>query len=242
VPCLSSAGQKDPTRAIPPRAQGDERLRIGLVHGSTWDARDAQTNFPIAKDAVLERGLDYLAIGDTHGFRFVPPERLQPPTVYPGTPEQTAFDERDAGHVAIVFINRQHRSRVEKARVGRWVWEEATVHSVDALRALCARNDLTNHVLRLNVEMKVGPAAYEETGRLLELLSGTSATQGRVGVLDLNSEGLQLDVSSIEDAANELPEVLQAAVAKLKQAATVAETRAAAERALFHLLHLARSR
>ena len=41
------------------------------------DAKDWQTNFPIHVDAVLERGLDYLAIGDTHGFRYIPPGRQQ---------------------------------------------------------------------------------------------------------------------------------------------------------------------
>ena len=52
-------------------------------------------------------GLDYLAIGDTHGFRYVPPDRKHPPTIYPGAPEATAFDEKDPGCVAVVFINRQ---------------------------------------------------------------------------------------------------------------------------------------
>jgi DNA repair exonuclease SbcCD nuclease subunit len=242
VPCQSSAGQGDPTRLIPPRAAGDERVRVGLVHGSTFDLPEAQTNFPIARDAALERGLDYLAVGDTHGFRFVPPERLQPPTVYPGTPEQTAFDERDAGQVGIVFINRQRRARVERARVAQFQWEVVQVDSIDQLRALAARHDLANRVLRLRLELRVGVAEYEEARQLLDVLAGTSATQGRVGVLALEDEGLTLDVTSVDERQAELPEVLQAAVAKLKLAAADASTRAVAERALYHLLRLARDR
>jgi DNA repair exonuclease SbcCD nuclease subunit len=242
VPCRSAAGQKDPTLLIPQRAPGDERIRVGLVHGSTWDTVDAQTNFPIDRDAVLTRGLDYLAIGDTHGFRFVPPERQQPPTVYPGTPEQTAFDERDAGNVALVFINRQRRSRVEKARVASWVWEEVRVHSLPELRALCSRNDLANRVLRLRVEAQVGAVEYEEAQHLLDVLRGTDAAAGRVGVLEVDQTHLTLDLGSLDARQAELPEVLQAAVAHLKLVAQDPQQRPVAERALFHLLRLARAR
>src|SRR4051794_41035299 len=40
VPCMSRAGQRDPTESIPNRDAGDERIRIGMVHGSTFDAKD----------------------------------------------------------------------------------------------------------------------------------------------------------------------------------------------------------
>ena len=45
VPCFSKAGQRDPTEAIPKRATGDEGIRIGMVHGSTFDARTARRTF-----------------------------------------------------------------------------------------------------------------------------------------------------------------------------------------------------
>ena len=68
---------------------------------------------------LFERGLDYLAIGDTHGFRFVPPDRTVPPTIYPGAPEPTAFDEQEPGHVAVVFINRRRVATVRPERVAQ---------------------------------------------------------------------------------------------------------------------------
>ena len=52
-----------------------------MVHGSTFDAVDCQTNFPIAKEAGAVRGFDYLAIGDTHSFRNVPDKDTRPPVV-----------------------------------------------------------------------------------------------------------------------------------------------------------------
>ena len=79
-------------------------IRIGCVHGTTFDIAGFETNFPIRQDAGQQRGLDYLAIGDTHSFRDVNEKLPWPavPTVYPGAPEPTAFDEKNAGNVAIV--------------------------------------------------------------------------------------------------------------------------------------------
>jgi DNA repair exonuclease SbcCD nuclease subunit len=240
VPCMSRAGQSDPTLKIPERAAGDKRIRIGMVHGSTFDAADCQTNFPIAADAAVSRGLDYLAIGDTHGFRFVPPDRLRPPTIYPGAPEPTAFDEKDPGHVAIVLMTRQREARVHKERVAVWTWEEASVQSLEALRALVGRTDLHNRVLRLRVEMQVAAAEYEEVDRLLQELEGTEARTGKVGVLELDRSELELDRESVASYCESLPPLLQAAAARLRAAAENPDERPAAERAIYHLLRLSR--
>ena len=68
------------------------------MHGSTFDLQGYQTNFPIARDAPQQRGLDYLAVGDTHGYREIP-ENGVAPIVYPGAPEPTRFGESGAGSV-----------------------------------------------------------------------------------------------------------------------------------------------
>jgi DNA repair exonuclease SbcCD nuclease subunit len=240
VPCVSKSGAQDPTEAIPPRALGDERIRIGMVHGSTFDVKGCQTNFPIAADAARVRGLDYLAIGDTHGFRLVPPDCLHPPTIYPGAPEPTAFDEEGPGHVAVVFINRQRRATVKKERVARWTWEEREVTTLDGLRELARRADLGDRVLRLRVEMRVSAPEYDEAERLLEELEGTPAKHGRAGVLDLDRQGLELETSNVEAYCAELPDVLKSAVRRLTTAAEDPATRLAAQRALVHLYRVSR--
>jgi DNA repair exonuclease SbcCD nuclease subunit len=238
VPCLSRAGQNDPTAKIPERAPGDTRIRIGMVHGSTFDA--AETDFPIDKDAAVQRGLDYLAIGDTHGFRFVPPERVRPPTIYPGAPEPTAYDEKEPGNVAIVLMTRQREARVIKERVAHWTWEETRVDSIDALRELVRRSNLHNRVLRLLVEMRVPAPEYEEAERLIEELVGTDAKHGKVGVLELDKNQLTLDTDSVASYCAALPPVLQAAIERLRTAAENPGEREAAERALYHLYRLSR--
>ncbi|MEI8254400.1 MAG: DNA repair exonuclease [Deltaproteobacteria bacterium] len=240
VPCMSKAGQRDPTLAIPKRAPGDDRIRIGMVHGSTFDMKDCQTNFPIDVDAALTRGLDYLAIGDTHGFRFVPPDRQHPPTIYPGAPEQTAFDEKDAGSVAVVLVNRQRRATVRAERVAYWTWEEIHVTTLAQLTDLSRRQDLEQRVVRLCVEMKLSAPDYEVAEDLLEGLEGTDARHAAVGILDLDRQGLDLDTSNVDTFCTDLPEVLQSAVRRLKKDADDPEKQAAAQRALFHLYRISR--
>jgi DNA repair exonuclease SbcCD nuclease subunit len=235
VPCMSRAGQRDPTESIPNRAAGDERIRIGMVHGSTFDAKDWQTNFPIDKDAVLKRGLDYLAIGDTHGFRFIPANREHPPTIYPGAPEATAFDEKEPGYVAVVFFNRQRVATVRPERVARWTWEERTVTTPADLKALGRRSDLGDRVLRLHVNMRVSAPEYDEAEILLEELQGTPARHARVGVLDLDRQGLELETSTVDQYCTDLPDVLRSTVNRLKLVAEDPAQRAVAEKALFHL-------
>lgn len=241
VPCRSKAGQRDPTESIPPRESGDDRIRVGMVHGSTFDAADWQTNFPIHADAALRQGLDYLAIGDTHGFRFIPPDRKVPPTIYPGTPEPTAFDEQEPGNVAVVFINRRRVATVRPERVAKWTWEEASVTSMAELRSLAGRSDLTNRVLRLTVRMEVSAPEYEEAEFLLEALQGTPARHARVGVLALDRDGLALQTETVAEHCQDLPAELQSAVRRLQQvAAQDTGQKPVAERALYHLYRTAR--
>lgn len=236
APCRSQAGQKDLALSLPARQAGDERIRVGLVHGSTFDLKDCQVNFPIAKDAVLQRGFDYLAIGDTHGFRIVPPE-AEVPTVYPGAPEPTSFGDREPGHVAIVLIRNNRKALVRKERVARWTWETCTVHSLDELRQLRSR-DLTQHVLELKVEMRLSASDYQAAELLLQELQGNDAVRPRVGVLKLDVQRLELDTTNIEEFFATLPAPLQETARRLK-----AEERSQPElarRALYHLYQLAR--
>lgn len=236
-PCTSRAGQTDLADSLPDRAEGDERIRIGLVHGQTFDIEGHQTNFPIARGTALKRGLDYLAIGDTHAFREVEPDAAAP-TVYPGAPEATNFGERDTGNVALVFFPRDRRRRamVRAEPVGRWTWREETCTSLAALRALLTDPHLRRTVLRLVLEMEVPMADYDAAERLLGELSGSMAASPRAGVLTVDRERFRLATDApIEFGAN-LPEAVRVTVDRLRtRAATEPEV---AGRALHHLYRL----
>lgn len=237
-PCRSRAGQDDPTQALPARAPGDERIRIGMVHGSTFDAVDCQTNFPIAKDAAAQRGFDYLAIGDTHSFRNVPHD-ARPPVVYPGAPEATTFGEPGAGNVVAVFVSRARRVMFRADRVASWTWEERTIRALDELRALKSAPNLARTVLRLILELRLTAHELEEAEAILAELKGTNATHGRVGILQLVRHQMVLDTRGIEASFTELPEVLRATVAQLQELERGDQPEVARE-ALYHLFRLVR--
>lgn len=214
TPCRSRAGQDDPTLSIPRRQPGDERIRIGMVHGNTFDMEGHQTNFPIGREAASRQGLDYLAIGDHHGYRQVPPLE-GPPAVYPGTHEPMTFGESRPGNVTVVSVDRYRKARPKVEQVCHWTWEDMTCRSIAELRNLCLV-DRKSNVLRLKLEFKASAPEYEEVEKILRELRGTDAVIGRVGIMQLDRTGLVLDTSNIDAAFDHLPEVLQATVDRLK--------------------------
>ena len=242
-PCTSAAGDTKLVGSLSKREDGDERIRIGLIHGQTFDIPGHQTNFPIPAGSADALGLDYLAIGDTHAFRDVEPN-AHAPTVYPGAPEATNFGERDTGHVALVFfpLDRRRRALVRKERVGSWTWCDKTCHSLPELRALMDEANLANTVLRLTLDMTVPMTEYDEAERLLTELGGSEAATPRAGVLHVHRENLRLDANSGDDL-EDLPPVLQATKDRLLRLASGDDLRQKeqAERALHHLYRLLRN-
>jgi DNA repair exonuclease SbcCD nuclease subunit len=233
VPCRSQAGADDPTVRIPARQPGDTRIRIGLVHGQTFDVVGHQMNFPIGADATQLRGLNYLAIGDTHGFRELPPKTA--PAVYPGTPEATTFGESDTGHVAIVFFPRQGRPPiVQKHPVHRWRWRVEQCMSFAQLEGL-RREDLKDCVLRLALEMEVSISERARVEDILQELQGNQAVCGKAGVLQTDVAGLRVSVHDTSDFDDALPDVLKSVVARLQ--AQAAEPDGEVARQAMVLLH-----
>ena len=78
----------------------------------------AESGNPIAGDRTDRARLDYLALGDWHGFL-----EIAARTFYSGTPEPDRHRANEPGHVAIVEIEAAGMApRVEKVRVGRFRW------------------------------------------------------------------------------------------------------------------------
>ena len=238
-PCTSHAGQSDLAESLPTREPGDERIRIGLIHGQTFDIEGHQTNFPIAAGSAEALGLDYLAIGDTHAYRDVEPD-APAPTIYPGAPEATNFGEQGTGNVAVVFfpLDRRRRARAQPERVGTWTWRDERCHSLVELKALRADPGLRHTVLRLTLGMALPMAEYDEAERVLAELAGSEATTPRVGVMTVDRAGLRLAADGPIDLDESLPDALKVAAERLRiRAATEPDV---AGRALHHLYRLAR--
>ena len=195
--------------------------------------------FPIAGDAAEKRGLDYLALGDTHSFREIDDE-AKAPTIYPGAPEATSFDEEGAGNVALIFfpLDRGRRATVERQRVATWTWREETCSTLPTLRELSLDETLRKSVLRLRLDMEVSLDEYDGVENLLLDLGGSLSAHPRVGVLEVDREGLRLQEASRDDFPEDLPPVLAAVVDRLSDGLASDSKRSA--RALHHLYRLVR--
>ena len=235
VPCLSKAGAGDPVEKIPVRVPGDETVRVGLVHGTTFDLANHEMNFPIRAGGAHARGLDYLAIGDTHGYRLV---QEDPPVVYPGAPEPTAFDEVDPGHCVLVcFTRTRGRALLRKLPVARWRWRDEMICDLSALRALAAEN-LRSTVLRLSFDLEVDLHERDEIERVIDDLAGNDARHGRAGVVDADRTGIRIRTSSLRGMFPPgLSSVLMTVVEHL-QGIAVADDPTAARRAGIALFKL----
>jgi DNA repair exonuclease SbcCD nuclease subunit len=216
VPCRSRSESRDLAMSLLPRREpGDRRIRIGMVHGQTFDLPGCQMNFPIGRGVAESKGLDYLAIGDTHGFRDVTPDG-HAPTVYPGAPEPTHFGEKKPGHAVVAYFpkDRRRRALVREEPVAHYTWEVATVTSLEELERLAAR-DLSQHVLRLVLQLQARLDELDAIERILVELEGTEALHGKVGVLQLDRSRLTLETSKMEAALDGAPDVLRNVAARL---------------------------
>jgi DNA repair exonuclease SbcCD nuclease subunit len=172
TPCFSKAGAPDAAMKLPTREAGDERIRIGLIHGQTWDRSAA--HFPISKQAAAERGLDYLALGDTHSFEEVTTGETGP-IVYCGTPEPSRFGEDAPGKIVFARFRRAgQRPQIDRQHVGRFHWREEKINRLSELADL-VQEDLSSAVLRLKLHLTVSVAEDTQLERLLDRLRGTDA-------------------------------------------------------------------
>jgi len=242
VPCASKAGASDPVEKIPSRRAGDDSVRVGLVHGTTFDLPNCDMWFPIRADGARTRGLDYLAIGDTHGYRVV---QDNPPVVYPGAPEATSFDEVDPGNVVLACFSRSRgRPLLRKVPVARWRWRDQLIRDLPTLRALAAE-DLRATVLRLAFDLDVDLKERDEVQQILDDLIGNEAKHGRAGVVTADVAGIRIRITSLADAfPPNLPPVLQTAIEALQALAGGDEVDVArrARLALYKLLTLTQPR
>ncbi len=179
-PLTQRHSPEDPTRRLPPKPSGHGRVHVVLAHGGVLDfSEDTETPNRIDLRAVLDKGYDYLALGDYHS-----PMRLGPRAWYAGTPEGTRFAEKDPGHVLLVSIEAPGAEPVvERVAVGRtrWVTHTARFHEDADVERLAAWFDgfpersWTLVQLRLEGELSLSGRAKldrlldDERGRLCHL-------------------------------------------------------------------------
>jgi len=238
-PCRGASSSKDQAMGLPAREAGDARIRIGMVHGMTFDLEGYQANFPIRRDAAFERGFDYIALGDTHSFRDTATQG-RPPMVYPSAPEPTRFGERNAGNVAMVLVTRNRRVQLREQPVARWTWREETVDDVDALQRL-SRENLRQTVLRLTVRGFFSPADFQAAEEICSRIVGGDLVDGLAGACLCDRTDMSLDAVGAERFFEECPDEIRTAAKRLEaMSLTTTPEAPIAKKALLKLYRLAR--
>ena len=124
-PVTSRFPGRDLTDWMPDCATPEGHLRIGLAHGgvvdfgSEYDGRET-----IPPDRADSARLDYLALGDWHGF--VP---FGQRTLYSGSPERDRFKHQGRGVcLAVTIPGPASKPLVSEVETGRFDWCEAPLH------------------------------------------------------------------------------------------------------------------
>ena len=120
-PVPSRSPGRDATEWMPGCTTPEGSLRIGLAHGGivTFGSEDdgAET---ISPDRVSSAGLDYLALGDWHGFM-----RVGDRTFYSGSPERDRFKHRGQGIcLAVTIPGPGAVPKVAEFVTGRFDWHD----------------------------------------------------------------------------------------------------------------------
>lgn len=108
----------DPTASMVDMATPPGALRIGMGHGSIieFGASGESANL-IPPDRAQSAGLDYLALGDWHGFL-----KVGDRTAYSGTPETDRFGRDEPGACVAADVRQGVTPAIERVETGRYRW------------------------------------------------------------------------------------------------------------------------
>ena len=123
---------------MPDCATPEGHLRIGLAHGGVLtfgSENDGRETIPI--DRARSAGLDYLALGDWHGF-----VKLADRAFYSGSPERDRFKHQGRGIcLAVTILGPRAVPQIEEIETGRFDWSEVELQltpAQDAAQAFAA--------------------------------------------------------------------------------------------------------
>lgn len=232
APCSDQPETGDPTIWMSQAGTPDGAKRIGVAHGPMLSFGKHSAGAVIDSNRAIDAGLDYLALGDWHGWT-----QFGDRTLYPGTPEPDRFRE-ESGFASLVTIpDGQGSPEITRCPTAQFHWLKRTIDPAAEPDAAVALDRLM-------------PAGVSRRDVILSLLlSGTIRPEARaawmrtVDDLGLSLQSLEVDHSQLTTlvTADDLDlidrqGVLRAAADDLLTASTdeeqTADERAAASLAL----------
>jgi DNA repair exonuclease SbcCD nuclease subunit len=91
------------------------RWNVALVHGNLLIGDEDETPRPIRPEDIAASGMNYVALGDWHGYG--EHTRGAVTAAYSGSPEPTAFNQENAGYVASVHLD-ENGTHLEPLKIG----------------------------------------------------------------------------------------------------------------------------
>ncbi|HNP15116.1 MAG: exonuclease SbcCD subunit D [Agrobacterium albertimagni] len=203
----------DPTAAMVDMATPPGALRIGLAHGSITEFGATGDSFNlIPPDRAKSAGLDYLALGDWHGFLTVGDR-----SAYSGTPEIDRFGRDEPGGSIGVNLRSNETPQLERIETGRYRWlsRRWNVESLEdfdrELAALRVEARLSDVLLSLQI---AGVASLADRVAVMSAVEGRLAHELRH--LDLDMEGLIARPTAEDVARIDVQGALAGATASLQ--------------------------
>ena len=207
----------DPSAAMVDMTTPPGALRIGLAHGSITEfGATGESSNLIPPDRAKSAGLDYLALGDWHGFLTVGDR-----TAYSGTPEIDRFGRDEPGGCIGVSLRSNETPELQRIETGRyrWMsrrWSMENMEDLDReLAALRSEARLSDVLLSLHL---VGVVS------LADRVTMTSAVQDclahELRHLELDADGLTARPTAEDVAQIDVQGALAGATATLQARAT----------------------
>ena len=187
-PIKEKFSKENPTAWIP-RETGEDKIRIGLAHGTVEGIQQDEVAFPIPKDAASKLGLDYLALGHWHSTAIYEDKEGVPRMAYSGTHETTKFGERDSGNVLLVEIAEKGATPViTQVRISELFWRtvEYEIKTPGYLPELRGRIEDFDYSERILLNVKLSGLFYAEEVAEIKRIEEILSSRFLYGRLDLS--------------------------------------------------------
>ena len=183
---------RDSTEWMPECATPDGSLRIGLAHGGivNFGSEDdgAET---IPPDRAATAGLDYLALGDWHGFM-----RVGDHTCYSGSPERDRFKHQGRGIcLAVTIPGPRAVPEVVEIATGRFSWHDIPLQLTPEQDAPNALADALpgDRSVRRDRLVRVRASGWIRLPQRMELAWAAEEAAPEYGHFELNDADLQTE-------------------------------------------------
>jgi DNA repair exonuclease SbcCD nuclease subunit len=179
-------------------------LRIGIAHGGVrgFGSEDNGAREIIPPNRAETAKLDYLALGDWHGFKTISPRMA-----YSGTPEPDRHKSGARGQVLAVTLKTGHLPKIESLPTASYDWPLVDLAlqpgAVKTLTQELRRSLETGHPLRqtharVNLSGEMTVEDWAEFEAFLEEMTGECASFDVRGMSDVRLVVVAEDIDSLD--------------------------------------------